>query len=148
MRKSYIFIIAIYVTGIIVTSFIFVKKHDIQYVNVHSLSTKGNPFYPDAFEIINEQKEMDSYTRLLGLQEINLNSVNLDFSKYTYIIVHGAKVKRMYWSFKQTLFNDSSPSYAKAYRKGKKCLFIQYLEPDGGIYLYKINKDLSLSNSI
>ena len=46
----------------------------------------------------------------------------------------------MYYSFKTTLFDDKSPSYAKAIRHKKKCVFINYNIPTGYTYLYEIKK--------
>ena len=57
----------------------------------------------------------------------------------------GAPIKKMYYSFKTTLFDDKSPSYAKAIRHKKKCVFINSNIPTGYTYLYEIKKDETLT---
>lgn len=69
----------------------------------------------------------------------------LDFNNHTYLFVFGAPIKKMYYSFKTTLFDDKSPSYAKAIRHKKKCVFINYNIPTGYTYLYEIKKDETLT---
>ena len=70
--------------------------------------------------------------------------MKLDFSKYSYVMVQGAKVKRMYFSIKSTLFYDKSPDWAKARRFWKLCLFIEYQNPDNYMYIYQIDKNTRL----
>lgn len=137
-----------YLIGIIGLSIIFINTHEVPYTLVCIINHDSNQSYSCTYKLINGQKEMESYLNLLTVSEkcMYSNNLDLDFSKYTYVIVQGAKLKRMYWSFKRTLFDDPSPAYAKAYREGKKSLFVQYNTPDGGIYIYRINKNFSLSN--
>ena len=51
----------------------------------------------------------------------------------------------MYYSIKSTLFDDKSPDWAKARRFWKLCLFIEYQDPDGYMYVYQINKNSRLT---
>ena len=72
--------------------------------------------------------------------------MNLNFDKYSYVIVYGAKVKRMYYSIKSTIFDDKSPYYCSAIRHKKMCLFIEYQEPDNYMYIYQIDKNCRLKS--
>lgn len=60
-------------------------------------------------------------------------------------MVFGAPIKDAYYSLKTTIFDDKSPSYAKAIRYNRNCVFLDYCHPTGYVYLYKIKKDLSLT---
>ena len=51
----------------------------------------------------------------------------------------------MYYSLKTTFCDDKSPSYERARKYKRKCVFIKYEKPTGYIYLYEINKDESLT---
>ena len=89
-----------------------------------------------AQELINKVK-----SKCCGIKDTN----KLDFNNHTYLFVFGAPIKKMYYSFKTTLFDDKSPSYAKAIRHKKKCVFINYNIPTGYTYLYEIKKDETLT---
>lgn len=104
----------------------------------------GEGFYPSGYSVYHTEKEfLGSALYFYDGKEIT-QAMDMDFSKYSYVMVQGAKVKRMYYSIKSTLFDDESPSYAKARRFWKWCLFIEYQEPDKYMYIYQIDKNTRL----
>ena len=74
-----------------------------------------------------------------------LDSIDFDFTRYSYLVVYGAKVKNMYWNFITTTFEDDSPSYCCARRYGQQFVKIEYEEPDGNIYIYRIKHNEALT---
>lgn len=128
--------------------YLFYSKHYIRYSACYKIKTLKTPSYPDAYRFINTKEDLEYCINLLDhTSETNhfLESFRIDFKNYTYVIVFSAPVKEMYYSIKTTIFDDKSPSYANAVRYNKKCVFINYYQPTGYIYLYEIKKDLSLS---
>ena len=104
----------------------------------------GEGFYPDGYSVFHTEKEfLESATYFYDGKDI-AKAMKLDFSRYSYVLLQGAKVKRMYYSIKSTLFDDKSPDWAKARRFWKFCLFIEYQEPDGYMYIYQIDKNTRL----
>lgn len=101
-------------------------------------------FYPDAYRFIHSEEEFGNLMQLVD-SELDVDSLisqnQLDFARYTYLIVFGAKIKRIYYSYKSTWFNDRSPSYAKARRRNKNCVFVEYDLPDNQMYLYQLERD-------
>lgn len=87
------------------------------------------------------EKCMEFYEERLILEDIE---GILDFESNMYLIVYGAKIKSLHWSFKSTLFNNIEAPYSKVYIKGKKLIKIEYQKPDGNIYVYKMGKDPTL----
>ena len=128
--------------------FIICNKHYIKYSACYKLAITKTPFYPDAYKLINTKEELLSNIKLINnvIKEESVIDINkLDFYNHTYLLVFGAPIKNMYYSFKTTLFDDKSPSYAKAIRHNKKCVFINYNVPTGYTYLYEIAKDETLT---
>ena len=65
----------------------------------------GDGFYPDAYVIFHTEKEFLEST-VYDYHGINIKrAMDLNFEKYSYVIVYGAKVKRMYYSVKSTILN-------------------------------------------
>ena len=129
-------------------SFIICNKHYIKYSACYKLPIPKTPFYPDAYKFANTKEEFLSNMKLINNAikvEAIIDTNKLDFNNHTYLFVFGAPIKKMYYSFKTTLFDDKSPSYAKAIRHKKKCVFINYNIPTGYTYLYEIKKDGQLS---
>ncbi len=102
-------------------------------------------FYPDGYIVFHTEKEYIQSACFFHLGKDISQVIDLDFSKYSYVIVQGAKIKRMYYSIKSTLFDDKSPYWASARRHGKLCLFIEYQTPDKNIYIYQIEKNTLLT---
>ena len=48
--------------------------------------------------------------------EAIIDTNKLDFNNHTYLFVFGAPIKKMYYSFKTTLFDDKSPELRKGYK--------------------------------
>lgn len=129
-------------------SFIICYKHYIKYSACYKLPIPKTPFYPDAYKFVNTKEEFSSNMKLINNAikvEAIIDTNKLDFNNHTYLFVFGAPIKKMYYSFKTTLFDDKSPSYAKAIRHKKKCVFINYNIPTGYTYLYEIKKDETLT---
>ena len=129
-------------------SFIICNKHYIKYSACYKLPIPKTPFYPDAYKFANTKEEFLSNMKLINNAikvEAIIDTNKLDFNNHTYLFVFGAPIKKMYYSFKTTLFDDKSPSYAKAIRHKKKCVFINYNIPTGYTYLYEIKKDETLT---
>ena len=101
-------------------------------------------FHPDAYDIFHTEKEFLESAVYDYHGSIIKRSMNLNFEKYSYVIVYGAKVKRMYYSVKSTIFDDKSPYYCSAIRNKKICLFIEYQAPDNYMYIYQIDKNCML----
>lgn len=137
-------------TALFLIIYIFLNKHYIPFEEVCKIynveDEKG--FYPDAYvffhsnrEIENFFKHTNKYTELYGEK---CKNIHFDFNNYSYVIVYGAKIKSMYYSYKTTIFNDKSPDYAKAHRYGDICVFIEYEEwtkQNNGIYFYKVKRN-------
>ena len=124
------------------------NKHYIKYSACYKLPIPKTPFYPDAYKFANTKEEFLSNMKLINNAikvEAIIDTNKLDFNNHTYLFVFGAPIKKMYYSFKTTLFDDKSPSYAKAIRHKKKCVFINYNIPTGYTYLYEIKKDETLT---
>ena len=129
-------------------SFIICNKHYIKYSACYKLPIPKTPFYPDAYKFVNTKEEFLSNMKLINNAtkvEAIIDTNKLDFNNHTYLFVFGAPIKKMYYSFKTTLFDDKSPSYTKAIRHKKKCVFINYKIPTGYTYLYEIKKDETLT---
>ena len=111
-------------------------------------SNKAPRHHNDNFESDKRFIETVAELRLINNTikvEAIIDTNKLDFNNHTYLFVFGAPIKKMYYSFKTTLFDDKSPSYAKAIRHKKKCVFINYNIPTGYTYLYEIKKDETLT---
>lgn len=104
----------------------------------------GDGFYPDGYSVYHTEEDFLKSALYLYDGEDIMKVMNMDFSKYSYVMVQGAKVDRMYYSIKSTLFDDKSPSWAKAYKYRKLCLFIEYKTPDNYMYIYQIDKNTRL----
>lgn len=103
-------------------------------------------FAPDAY-ILCDSKQVYYESPFYEYKHKELDSVmkgKFDFNKYSYVFVYGAKVKRMYYSVKTTLFDDVAPSYLKSYKLGKFTLFVEYEKPDSNMYIYQIDKNTML----
>lgn len=99
-------------------------------------------FYPSGYTIIHSEKSLHDYL-YCNKDSIKIASVmkhKFDFKKHSYIFVYGAKINKMYYSVKTTLFDDISPYWASARRQGKQCLFIEYKNIDNKMYIYEIDK--------
>lgn len=107
-------------------SFITCNKHYIKYSACYKLPIPKTPFYPDAYKFVNTKEEFLSNMKLINKAikvEAIIDTNKLDFNNHTYLFVFGAPIKKMYYSFKTTLFDDKSPSYAKAIRHKKMCIY-------------------------
>ena len=145
MAKHYKIGISFSVIFTIVLIVGFFHEFEVDYSDYKRIKhVGGEGFYPDGYGVFHTEKDfLQSATYLYHGKDIT-KVMKLDFSKYSYVEVNGAKVKRMYYSIKSTLFDDKSPDWAKARRFWKLCLFIEYQDPDGYMYVYQINKNSRL----
>lgn len=104
----------------------------------------GEGFYPDGYSVYHSEKEFLRSPLYEYDGDDIMNALEMDFARYSYVMVQGAKVKRMYFSIKSTLLDDKSPDWAKARRYWKLCLFIEYQNPDNYMYIYQIDKNTRL----
>lgn len=132
---------------LIVLFVVFFHQFEVGYsdcVKIKPIDVRGEGFYPDGYSVYHTEKEFLE-SALYEYHGTDITKVtNLDFNKYSYVMVQGAKVKRMYYSIKSTLLDDKSPDYAKSRRFLKICLFIEYQTPDGYMYIYQIDKNTRL----
>lgn len=148
--KMTLTITIIIVTTIIAFSYLFFNKTYIDFEQVCILNKDSTEYYPDAYRFFHTSEEltdffnMNSNTRELKKQLPS--ELKFDFDKYSYCIVYGNKVEKMFYSIKTTMFNDISPSYSSCRRYGKKCVFIKYKNNAkvGNTYIYKINHNPKL----
>lgn len=140
MRKKTIYIIIIIVFTLL--GYLFFNKKYIEYELVCKIPNSDNKFYPDAYEFFHSKENLTRYfnrndrTKEYGK---TCQNIDFDFSKNSYVIVYGKKVKKMFHSYKTSLFNDISPSYSKP--QGKTLIIIEYDEDsDEGVFIYRIEK--------
>jgi hypothetical protein len=150
MKNKLIGLITVAVIIMSVSTFMFLNKTYLDFELICSLNEKRTEFNPNAYVVFHTQKQLDSFF------EMNSNTTYLktqlpselifDFKNYSYCIVYGKQVKNMCYSYKTTLFDDISPSYASCWKYRKKCVFIEYdtNKTGKGTYLYKLKHDSKL----
>ena len=140
--KKKLTILLVSAVSVIVFMFGFFHQFEVDYSDYKRIKLVGGEgFYPDAYAIFHTEKEFrKSAVYDYHGQEID-HTMKLNFEKYSYVIVYGARVKRMYFSIKSTLFDDKSPYYCSALRNRMICLFIEYQVPDNYMYVYQIDKN-------
>lgn len=150
MKKKYIVAIIFGLIIFPISIYWFSKKHYPAFEIYFKIPNVESDLYPGAYVFFNSNAQLTSFfnmnkdTRIYGE---NCKDVKFDFDNYTYVIVYGAKIESMYYSYKTTFFNDPSPSYAKARRYGKKCVFIDYnkaSKAEKGVYFYRLKRDTLL----
>ena len=142
LYKNKMFVLLVSVISIVIFAVCFFYQFEVDYSNYKRIGrVDGEGFYPDAYVIFHTEKEFRESVVYDNHGSNIMHAMNLDFEKYSYVIVYGAKVKRMYYSVKSTLFDDKSPYYCSAIRNRKFCLFIEYQIPDNYMYVYQINKN-------
>lgn len=145
--KKKIVVLLVSVISIMIFVVGFFYQFEVDYSNYKRIERiDGDGFYPDAYVIFHTEKEfIESSVYKYHGSKIKC-SMNLNFEKYSYVIVYGAKVKRMYYSVKSTIFDDKSPYYCGAIKNKKFCLFIDYQAPDNYMYIYQIDKNYMLKS--
>lgn len=125
-RKNVILLGSVLV--VVIGAIIFFHQTELEFELICSADIRDD-FYPDAYVVINsEKKKRDYFTTNKDTKTLASICIDkIDVSKYSYVVVYGRKVKRMYYSYKTTFFNDKSDYYVK--RWGADVLFIEY-EPD------------------
>lgn len=126
--------------------FVFFHKTFLNQEMVFNGVMLNEKFRPNAYEFLHSEKDLSNFinrndnTKLIGS---NLKTVNFDFNNCSYCIVYGCKVKGMYYSYKTTFFDDTSPSYARP--KDKKFIAIEYEKnKTNGVFIYSLKKDKAL----
>ena len=147
LYKNKMFVLLVSVISIVIFAVCFFYQFEVDYSSYKRIERiDRDGFNPDAYVILHTEKEfLESAVYKYHGSNIK-RSMNLDFDKYSYVIVYGAKVKRMYYSVKSTLFDDKSPYYCSAIRNKKFCLFIDYQAPDNYMYIYQIDKTCMLKS--
>jgi len=150
MKKIYFVLIILGLIILTIPIHSFYKKNFLEVNRYYKIPNVESNYYPGAYVFFHSNDklrqffEMNESTRTY---RENSKNINFDFENYSYLIVYGAKIESIYYSFKTTYFNDPSPSYAKAKRFGKKCVFINYdkaSEDEKGVYFYRLRKDTTL----
>lgn len=144
-KKLIIMLVSIIVILSLVVGFFY--QFEVDYSDYKKIErVDGEGFYPDAYVIFHSEKEfLESAVYEKHGNKI-VHAMNLNFKKYSYVIVYGAKIKRMYYSIKSTIFDDKSPYYCSAVRNRMICLFIEYQDPDNYMYIYQIDKNCLLKS--
>lgn len=148
--KYYIFALVVLI-GISYTTYKFFEKHYVTPAACYKIEY-NTPFYPLAYQLIHDEDHLESYAYYYDRWDQSFNpnhsyykdyfrSLHIDFNKYSVVIVDGAPIKSMYYSWESTFFDDQSEDYCKAYKKGNLCLFINYEKPDSNGYLYVIPRN-------
>ena|GEM_PF-6681061 len=135
------------------------KKKPIEYSAYYELGRSSTgEFYPYGFRVFQSKKEMlEYYTN--NLDSVYLEAIDnlfsngvLDFEKYTYINVEGARIRGMYISTYYTITNGIYTNWWQSLiwllRNQRHPLFIDYYEPDYKRYLYAVNKDTHLRSHV
>lgn len=125
----------------------FFSRNSINYELLAKISKSDKEFYPNAYEFFHSKESIERYfnrndnTRKY-LKEIQ--NIDFDFKKYSYLIIYGRKIKKLYHSYKTSYFNDLSPSYSRP--MNKKLIFIEYEDNnlDNGVFIYRVDKNSSL----
>lgn len=147
--NKYKIVFILFIIALILLMVLFCKKHYVKYDTYYKVPNVSSAFYPDAYVFFHSADKLRRFFNICDdTRDIGKNSqqIDFDFEKYSYVIVFGARIDNMYYSCKTTLFNDPSPSYAKARRFGDKCVFINYKEKpiDSGVFFYRVKKNPSL----
>lgn len=122
--------------------FIFFNKTYLDFSLVYVEKNNDETFKPDAYEFFHSKAEIISFfNRNEKTKKFGANcDLNFNFENYSYCIFYGCEIKRMYYSYKTSFFNDLTPTYAKP--KNKKVVFVEYVNnKENGIYIYKIAKN-------
>ncbi len=144
MKRTMIYSIII----ILFTVFIYIFFHK-KYVKCELLLNiphSDEEFYPNAYEFFHSKEDMERYFHRndrTRKYEKECEKIEFDFDKNTYVFVYGKKIKNMFYSYKTSFFNDTSPSYSKP--KNKTLIFIDYEDNnDKGVFIYKLDKNPNL----
>lgn len=145
MRK--IILVLCSATILMLLVYTFYHKTYINNDLVFQSLNKNEKNYPDAYEFFHSKEEIEHYFyRNKHTKDIKIKcrDIVFDFKNYSYVIFDGHRVKKIFYSYKTTFFDDISPSYAKP--KGKKPVFVEYEDDksEKGIFIYKVKKDISL----
>jgi hypothetical protein len=106
------------------------------------LPNSDTTFRPLAYDFVHDQKYWNNYFEM-NLQprgEQIPSNMLFDFSKFSYIIVYGRQLSQMTHSIKSTYFDDPSPSYGSARRRGLICVFAEYntdMNAPKGVFIYR-----------
>lgn len=140
-KKCLIAAILICVIGLVA----FFHETELQFELICSTKGRGT-FYPDAYVVIkSEAINKDFFSTNAATKELAAVCIDkVDVSKYSYVVVYDKQVKRMYYSYKTTFFDDKSASYVK--RWGVDVLFVEYADApaEGGAFIYRIDKNETL----
>ncbi len=145
MKKSVILLVIIGM--LILLTYVFFRKNYLQCDLFYEIPNSDKDFYPNGYEFFHSKKEIDNYInrnkRTKDLRE-KLQMLDFDFKNYSYCVFYGRKAKKIYHSYKTTLLDDLSPSYAKP--NGKTLVFVEYEDDDKGkgVFIYKTKKNIKL----
>lgn len=124
---------------------LFCKKYNIKTELVFTIPSKDG-FMPLAYEFFHSEKCLQKYfvrtesTKCL-LKYIEPIADSWDFNNYSYCLVYGKPIQRMFYSRFDCNDKDITPSYAKI--KGTIFVSIEYGECESAnyIYIYKLERN-------
>ena len=143
--KKIVLLSSVVLLSIIIALFLFFKKTHVEFELVCKIPNVKTDFYPLAYVVFHTEKDLKYFFDIGNETNTyfeNTRNINFDFKKYSYIIVYGNKIKGIYYSYKSTFWDDTTPSYSRT--KGKIPIFIDYDQSsrqDSGVYFYRINHD-------
>lgn len=145
MKKTIVYSVLILISIILV--YIFFHKSSINYELLIKIPKSDKEFYPNAYEFFHSKESIEKYfNRNNKTKEYQkeVQDIDFDFKKHSYLIVYGKKIKNLYHSYKTSYFNDLSPSYSKP--RNKTLIFVEYEEnnSDTGVFIYIVDKDSNL----
>ena len=99
------------------------RENEVEYNEVYDITAVDHEFYPGAYEFYHELH----------------NNPDKHRPAFETLLSHNRQYHR--WNYITTTFEDESPSYCCARRYGRQFVKIEYQEPDGKIYLYRLKHD-------
>jgi len=150
MKTKYYILALVVLISISYTTYKFFEKHYVTPVACYKIAYKKTDIHP--IKLIHTEEDLERYAYYFDRWDQSFNpnhsyykdyfrSLHIDFNKYSVVIVYGAPINSMFYSWKSTFFDDQSEDYCKAYKKGLQCLFIEYDEVDNETYLYLIPRN-------
>jgi hypothetical protein len=99
-----------------------------------------------AYEFFHSKEEINNYFKRNDTTKELFNkieNINFNFDKYSYCVVYGFEVEKMYYSYQDIYFNDLSPKYARP--SNKILVSIKYRDQfKNKVIFYKLNKNPKL----
>ncbi len=148
MKKK---LLTMILTGLGIFIFVFFKKTYLNYEWVYRIPHCDETFYPLGFTFFHSEMDFKNYCKNAKDIKFQLpDTIPFDFKNYSYLIVYGRKVTKMYHSMKSNYWDEPLPGYVCRKSASIRHVFISYEEDSiahsKGVFLYKVEKDERLSN--